>query len=83
MLKLTLPILFHTDNTSTLKNVGIDYELEDCETREITFLHINAIAPYKEKGKEYTSIFTNGTEFICVMKVDEVLEKLNVLASNE
>ncbi len=62
---LELPIYHHTDGTRTLKGLGLDYQIEDCEIRPITFYHIDAISPYIDNSKEYGSIHTNDSEYTC------------------
>lgn len=65
MRPIELPIFHHTDESHTLKDCGIDYSIQDCEIRQITFYHISAISPYKEGDKEYGCVHSNGQEFIC------------------
>ena len=72
MQPILLPILHHSDNTATFKEMGIDYSLDECETRDMTFYHINAISPYYENDKEYTNIHTNGSEYICTLLIKDV-----------
>lgn len=71
---ITLPILHHTDETTSLKALGIDYKLEETEVKTMNFYNINAIAAYVEDEKEYTSIFTNGTEWLCTLPHNEVVK---------
>lgn len=65
MKQIDLEIFFHNDTTSTFKDIGIQYDLSDCEKRVMTFYNINAISPYIDGGNEYCSIHSNGSEFIC------------------
>jgi hypothetical protein len=76
-MKINLPIFFHTDNTSDLLNLSIDYKLSDCEIRQVTFYVINAIAPYIEDGKVYTTIHSNGDNFVCPLNIKEVEKIIN------
>jgi hypothetical protein len=72
MQPISLPILHHSDNTATFKEMGIDYSLDECELRNMVFYHINAISPYFDNEKEYTNIHTNGSEYICPLTIKEV-----------
>lgn len=81
---IDLPILHHSDSTNSFKDLGIEYPLSECEIREITFYHINAISPYYDTKEdfEYTSIHTNNTEFICTLPIDKVKIEIK-LSQNE
>lgn len=70
--RIELPILHHNDSTSLLKDIGVEYSLEQCEVRDMIFYHINAISPYYDNDKEYTNIHTNGSEYICPLKIEQV-----------
>lgn len=72
---LKLPIFFHTDSTRILQDTGVDYKLDDCETREMSFYQIAALSPYidyDDDKKEYCRIHTNGDTFLCLFNVKEV-----------
>ena len=78
MTPIKLPVFHHTDNSTTLKDCGIEYTLENnCEVREIIFYQINAISEYIEGDNNYTSIHSNGTEYICTMSLNEVLKSIS------
>lgn len=85
MINVLLPIFFHTSNTSTLKDLDIDYDLSDCEVRDIIFFNIDAICEYCEENtnRKFTSIFAGGNEFICVLQQDKVLEKILISNLND
>lgn len=70
-MKVKLPILFETEETQALKNVGIDPSLEDSEINVITFYNINGISKYME-DHNYTNIYSNGMCFISNLRLDEV-----------
>lgn len=71
-MNLKLPILFHTESTSHLEELEIDFQLSECDVRETVFYTINGISPYTEFGKDYTTIYSNGFDFICPMNAKEV-----------
>lgn len=74
---IELPILFHTDQTTTLKDVGIEYDLFECEVRKMTFININAVSKYLDRDKWYSQIHCNGDSFICAHTYEKVIELLN------
>jgi len=77
-MKLKLPIFFNTDETTTLKDSGIDYDIEENDIRFVIFYRIDAIAPYLDKGKHYTQISLGGDVWICpkpMEKVEELIDR--------
>ena len=76
MKEIELPIFHYTEKTDTLKKLGLDYKLSDCEIRYMTFYNINAVSPYLDEDKEYCSIHSNGSEFICSLSYLKVKEKM-------
>jgi uncharacterized membrane protein len=74
---LVLPIIWHNDDTRTKKDLGIDFKLEDCDTKEIIFYHINAILPSNDDNDEYnyTDIHSNGEYYVCPLPIKEVQQK--------
>lgn len=78
-MKIKLPIFHNTDTECTLKDLGIEShtELSEKERRDIIFYHINGISEYIDVEKSgnqfnYTSIHSNGGEYICPLPIDEV-----------
>lgn len=71
-MKVKLPIYFNTDSTQALQNQEIDFDLDICITRIVTFYQITAIVEYFEKDIEYSQIFANGERFYSPLKVKEV-----------
>lgn len=75
MAKITLPIFFKTEESKHQELIkGDDYSLADyCKERKMIFYNISCIGPFEEDGKiKYTSIFSNGEEFICSLNIKEV-----------
>ncbi len=70
---LKLPIFFHTEETSSLEDMGLESSVNSCEVENVIFYHIDAIHAFKEKDK--TTIISSGQTFICNLPVEEV-EKL-------
>lgn len=69
-MKLKLPIFHHSDETRSLDKLDINYDIENCETQEIIFYKIDALAP--AENNKYCSVFTGGEEFICALSMKEV-----------
>lgn len=78
MKPIELEIFFYEKEQMSLVELGLgdDVPIKDCSKRNMLFLNIAAIAPYKEEGKEYTAIHCNGTDFISPVKYEELKEKL-------
>lgn len=84
MAKITLPIFFKTEESKRQELIkGDDYSLADyCKERKMIFYNISCIGPFEEDGTiKYTSIFSNGEEFICPLSVKEV--ELIIYESNK
>ena len=73
-LPITLPIFIHTDETRQLEKMELEdnFSLEECEERDMRFYVINCVGNYEENGITYTSIHSNGTQFICPYPPDKV-----------
>lgn len=80
MKPIKLDVYHHTEETSTAKNVGMDYSMDDCELYTIIFYNIDAISPYYEKDKEFACIHCGGDEFISpynMSELEEIIAKHN------
>lgn len=76
---LKLPIFHHNDLTVDLRGVDVDYPLTSCDVRLMVFYHIEALSIFiDEEGddREYCSIHTNDSEYICQLPLQVVQEKL-------
>jgi hypothetical protein len=78
MKKVIIPIYFHNNTTLRSKNCGIEYNIEDCDIRNVIIYNVNGVSECIENGKLLgTSIFFNGDEFISPLnknKVEELIE---------
>jgi len=75
MVSIKLPIFFKTEESKRQELIkGDDYSLKDyCKERKMIFYNISCIGPFEEDGQiKYTSIFSNGEEFICSLSIKEV-----------
>jgi len=71
-MKITLPILFNTYKLQSLQDADINYDLRECEVRNMTFYNIDAIADYFENDIEYSQIYYCNTSVYCTLKKSEV-----------
>lgn len=76
-MNITLDIFFHTEETSNMEDAGLDYDIEDCEIRQITFYQISHIKPRKEGKKWFTAICANATEYVSPITYDKVKAEID------
>lgn len=71
---LEIDIFFHTNETSNLDELEIDYDINDAELRKMIFYNINAISPYYGDNNDvnYTTIHSNGSQFITPFPIIQV-----------
>lgn len=81
--QISLPIFWHTDETANLSEIGVDFKMNDCRIKEITFYNIDCICSCDGDGdneKEiYTKVFSSGQNFICSKHIDEVRKLIDIL----
>lgn len=80
---ITLPILFHTSQTSDLVNCELDYKLKDCIVKEVHFLNIDVILPFEEDNVTYSQIFAGGQSFYSTLDTDYVLDLVDESNASE
>lgn len=74
-----LPVLYHTDETTSSSRMGIDYSLADCEERPKVFYSIDSIGPYTDDNDTlhtHTAIMSGGELFICPLSFPEVRKRI-------
>jgi len=71
-INLKLPIIFNTEETIIKASLDIDVDLVDCVVKDMVFYSINAISVYSESGVVYSTIHSNGDDFICSLSMIEV-----------
>lgn len=78
---ITLPILFYTDESEKLAEVGVHSSSN--EVRDMLFLNINAISPCKDSKGEIseTIIHSNGDSFVCPLRYEVFKERIMSLNS--
>lgn len=75
-----LQIFHESAQSCELERIGVNTPLQEHELREIYFYNINAVSPYYEDGVEYSSIHSNGSEYICPIRCHDVI---NMIERNE
>jgi len=74
---LILPIFWMTDDVQKKIKTGLPYLMKECDVREVTFYHINAIGFYADDdGRQYGAIFSNGEKWITPISELELKETL-------
>jgi hypothetical protein len=73
---IRLPIYFDNDNTTKLRDCGIDYDLNKCDIKEVIFYNIDCLEPRNEGG---TFIYSGGDRFLSNLG----MEQLNNIILNE
>lgn len=64
IIKFEIEVLWHTDETRPLDELGIDYDPDDCEKILMTFYRIDAISPNLWNDKKYCNIHVGGDKWI-------------------
>jgi hypothetical protein len=64
IIEFEIEVLWHTDETRPLDELGIDFDFADCEHRLMTFYRIDAISPNLGDGKDYCNIHSGGDKWI-------------------
>lgn len=73
MFEIQLPIFFKTEKVEINEEIGINYSLDECEIRLMTFYSVNAVSEHFDNEKEYSMIYSNSDTFVCNMKKHEVI----------
>ena len=76
-MKITLPVLFPSDETRELDALGLTTDYDQHEHRPFIFYQINGLVEYRAQGKKYTTILSNGDTYICPLPIAEVEAKVD------
>ena len=70
-----LPCFFHIQN-GNFDKAGIDYDLSNCEVKNMLFVGNFSVSKYLEKatGANFSRINFNGNSAVCALTYDEVKE---------
>lgn len=73
-----IEIFYHSDETATLKDAGVDYSVLECDTKIMTFYNIDCLAPYEDEksSKWFCKIFSGGESFIATKTIEEIKQIL-------
>jgi hypothetical protein len=74
MTPLELPVLFYSDTTSSLEDLGIKYSDDQHDVKICTFYSIGYILP-RDGGR--SAIWSGGDQFICDYSYDKVKQLVN------
>lgn len=77
MKPIILPVLCHDDTSKSLQDLGIKYNLNECDTKNVAFYNINCVTPYAEGDFEGTQIFAGSTIFVSPLKYENVVKYIN------
>lgn len=83
-MELDLEILWHTDKTIELDTVGMSFDIDETETRTVTFYHIEMIKPnYWDDNHEFCDIYSGGDKWISPYTYEQVKEMIKNAKTNE
>jgi hypothetical protein len=74
-MRLILPILYNTDETTKKDEIGVDIKVSEYIIRDMIFYQISSVGQYVENGivmDNYSQIYSNGISFYCALSVNEV-----------
>lgn len=78
MNEIELDVLWHTDDTKDMENMGIDYDIDEVEVRKITFYGISHISVnHWDDDHEFTNIYSlSGEVYISRFKYNKVKSEI-------
>jgi hypothetical protein len=71
MKELEIDILYDTDETKMLEDIGLPVDVDSFDRRKVTFYKISAIIPYYTDNK-MTKILSDGEVFVVPMGYQEL-----------
>ncbi len=79
MVEIELEIMWHTDDTKQLSDLGIDYDIDEVETRKVTFYGISHIKTnIWDDTHEFTNIYALcGEQYISRLKYNDLKKEIN------
>lgn len=76
-MELDIEVLWHSDDTKALADLGMDFDIEDLITKVITFYSIDVISPYKWDDEHMFCKINSGCEtWIAACEYEELKEKI-------
>jgi hypothetical protein len=83
MKPIELEVLWHTDDTKTLQDCGMDFDIDEVETRKVTVYGIShIIANNYDDNHEFTTLYTlSGVDYLMPIPYEKakqiIYQKLN------
>jgi hypothetical protein len=78
MKPITLPLFYHTEDTSQLSEAGLDYPIADCNVRNSRFYRIDAVLPHKEAdGQTFAKVVSGGVQYIVNLSMKEAVAMID------
>lgn len=77
---LEIKIFYHSDQTRLLKDLNVEYTVEQCEVKSFILYDLNfisAIMPYVENGKVYSEIYTEAGALTSPESVKSLKKKID------
>lgn len=75
LVKLKIPVLFHTKETEKLQEADIEYSWREYNEKEIILYDVIALEPVvTEEDEHMTYIHTPNTVFLCRFSIEEIEE---------
>jgi len=78
---ITLPVLFHSSNTSSLMDCSVEWKLSDCKIKEVDFYVIDSVTYVEEDGIEYGQIYSGGQSYYSTLTrfyIHELIDESNM-----
>lgn len=76
MKPIDIPCFYMTDEVESLDRLDLDYDLEDCEVKKVTFFIIDNVSEWYEGENRYSCIRSGGTSYICPMSRKDLVNKI-------
>lgn len=78
MKPLEIEVVWHTDETRKLSEAGMDFDIDDCTWKTMTFYHISLIQPYDfdDKHTNMCKIHTNNDYWIVPYSYEQVKQMI-------
>ena len=76
---LTLPIYWNTDESTSIKDLGLDVKSSQLETKKVDFYCIDVVLPCANDNEQYieSTIIVGGEEFYSPLSVMNIKLRIN------
>lgn len=76
---IDIDVFVHNDSTKLMDSLDMNFDLENCDVKNIRLYDITYIMPYEENGQTYTQIFTHCQGLVSPIPYDEFKIIANIL----